>query len=101
MAVNGTYNIEIETPMGNRPSTLTLEPEGKTLSGYNSDEMGTQTFEDGTVNGNDFSFSLIMTSAVGDLNLTYTGTVNGDTVSGQVQAGTVEAFPFKGKRVKE
>jgi len=98
MAVDGTYNIEIETPMGNRPSQLTLECEGNSLTGYHSDEMGTQTFEGGTVNGNDFSFSLVMTSPIGDLNLTFTGTVVGDAVSGQVQAGTVGAFPFKGTR---
>ena len=96
MAVDGTYNIEVETPMGTRPSKLTLKSNGGSLSGTHSSEMGEQSFQDGTVNGDEFAFSVTMSSPMGEMKLDFRGTVSGDTVSGQVQAGAFGSSPFKG-----
>ncbi|MBN2239540.1 MAG: hypothetical protein JW712_07185 [Dehalococcoidales bacterium] len=98
MAVDGIYNIEVQSPMGTQPSTLTLKSDGGTLSGTMSGQMGVQSFEDGTVNRDDFSYSVKIQSPMGEVQLTFTGTVDGDAVSGQAQAGSFGAFPFKGTR---
>ena len=98
MAVDGTYNIELETPMGNRPGKLTLKADGGSLSGSMVTEQGEQSFEGGTTSGDDFSFPIQLNTAMGSFNLTFKGTTSGDAISGQVDTGTYGSFPFKGIR---
>jgi hypothetical protein len=98
MAIDGTYNLELDTPMGKRTSKLTLKTDGKSLSGTHSDEMGEQSFTDGSVSGDDFTFSTKVSSPMGEFQLGFKGTVSGDSVTGEVQAGEFGSFPFKGTR---
>jgi hypothetical protein len=98
MAVDGTYTIEIQTPMGTQPGTLTLKSDGASLSGSFFGQMGEQPIENGSVSGDTFTFPAKVTSPMGDIQLVFKGTVSGDTVSGDVQAGTFGSSPFKGTR---
>jgi hypothetical protein len=98
MAVTGTYNIEIETPMGTLPGKLVLKSDGGSLNGTFSAAMGEQSLRDGTVTGEDFTFSVTMDTPMGPMKLDIKGTVSGDNVSGQVQAGSFGSSPFKGTR---
>lgn len=58
MAVNGTYEITITTPMGTRTHTLILETNNNTLNGTLTGPFGKQSISDGTINGNDISWSV-------------------------------------------
>lgn len=98
MAVDGTYNIEIETPMGNRPGKLTLKAKGKELSGSLAAEEGQQSFTGGTVSGNEIAFSTEVTTPMGKIKLGFKGKVTGNEISGQVQAGDFGSSPFKGTK---
>ncbi len=98
MTVDGTYNIAVETPMGTRPGKLTLKTDGDSLSGTYNAEEGENAFKDGTVSGNNFTFSTQISTPMGQFPLGFMGTVNGDDISGQVQAGDFGSFPFKGNR---
>jgi len=97
MAVTGTYNIQIETPMGTMPGKLVLLSDGGSLSGSISAEMGEQPFQGGTVSGEGFTFSTTIDTPMGAMKLDFTGTVNGDTISGQVQT-SFGAIAYKGTR---
>jgi hypothetical protein len=99
MAVDGTYNIVVDTPMGQQESKLTLKTSGKKLSGTMESMFGKIDFSGSTVKGNDFSFSMDVSSPMGQLNLEYTGKVAGSDISGQVKAGDFGSSPFKGKKV--
>ncbi len=98
MAVDGSYNIEVDTPMGKRSGKLTLKTKGKELSGSYATQEGEQSFTGGTVSGNDFAFSTEVTTPMGKIQLDFKGKVTGDEVSGQVQAGAFGSSPFTGKR---
>ncbi len=98
MAVDGTYNIEIDSQMGKRSVKLMLKTDGNTLSGSHTGERGEQTFEGGTVDGDDVAWSVQMTGPMGQMQLDFKGTVSGDEISGQVQAGSFGSSPFKGTR---
>ena len=54
MAVDGTYKIEMESPMGKMEITLTLKTDGDSLSGSSASQMGTTEFSGGKVNGDNF-----------------------------------------------
>ena len=47
MAVDGTYSVDIDTPMGKQSGKLTLAAEGDSLSGSFSGPMGEQSFSGG------------------------------------------------------
>ena len=98
MAVDGTYKIEIDTPMGKQESTLTLKADGDKLSGVMESMFGKQDFSGGTVTGDNFAFTMKISGPMGDMQLDYTGTVSGDDISGSVKAGDFGSSPFTGKR---
>jgi hypothetical protein len=98
MAVDGTYNIEMNTPMGARPGTLTLKTDGDSLSGTFSGGQGEQSFQDGTVAGEEVAWSIQMSGPMGEMKLDFKGTVSGDDISGQVQLGSFGSATFKGTR---
>jgi len=98
MAVDGTYNIEIDTPMGKQESKLTLKTDGTALTGSMDSPMGSMDFT-GTVNGDELSWSMEINSPMGNMKLDYKGKVAGDEISGEVKAGDFGSSPFKGKKV--
>jgi hypothetical protein len=98
MAVDGNYNIDIETPMGKQSAKLTLNSDGDSLSGTLSGSAGEQTLSNGSVTGDDFSFSVTINGPTGEMQLNFKGTVSGDDVSGEVQLGSFGTASFKGTR---
>ena len=99
MAVDGTYNIEVQTQMGNQAGKLTLESDGDSLSGsFYSQMAGEQKFSGGTVTGDEATWSISVNSPMGQMKLDFKVTVTGDDISGQVQLGSFGTGNIKGKR---
>ena len=99
MAVDGTYEIEIDTPMGKQKGKLTLKSDGNALSGtMENPMMGTQEFGGGTVNGGDVAWTMEMNSPMGSITLEYKLKITGDDIAGDVKAGNFGTSPLKGKR---
>jgi len=98
MAIDGTYNITISTPMGDRPASLTLVTDGDALSGTFSSQQGDQPWDGGTVNGNQVAWSNNFSGAMGPMQLDFAGTVEGDQLSGTVQFGAMGSGTFTGVR---
>jgi hypothetical protein len=99
MAVDGTYQIEIDTPMGKQESKLTLKTAGGKLSGTIESPFGTTDFSGGTVTGNEVAWNMEISSPMGKMALGYKGKVAGNAISGEVKAGDFGTSPFKGKKV--
>lgn len=97
MSVDGNWKITMNTPMGDRDATLSLASAGGTLTGSQSAEGNSAAIFDGTVNGNDVSWKVDITSPM-PLTLTFTGTVDGDSIAGDMGVGFMGSFPFKGAR---
>jgi hypothetical protein len=99
MAVDGTYKIEIDSPMGKQEATLTLKTAGAKLSGTMESSFGKSDFTGGVVKGNDVSWDTEITSPMGKMALSYKGKVAGNDISGEVKAGDFGTSPFKGKKI--
>jgi hypothetical protein len=97
MSVDGTWNLTMETPMGERTATLEVTSAGGALSGKQSAEGNSTDIFDGTVNGNDVAWKVSITSPM-PMTLEYTGSVAGDAMTGQMQIGVFGSFPFSGSR---
>ena len=115
--LTGTWELSQETQRGPRTSTLALVQDGTTLTGTLTLTLGGRRgggggggggpweveIEDGTVEGNSFSFT--MTLSFGDNSFTqeYSGTFDGDSMEGEIAGGGRRGGgggprPFTGKR---
>jgi hypothetical protein len=97
MSADGTWNLTMQTPMGERRSTLTLSTAGGTLTGTQQAEGDTTDISEGTVNGNDVSWKVAITNPM-PLTLTFSGTVDGNSLNGSADTGMFGSFPFQGTR---
>jgi hypothetical protein len=97
MAVDGTWKIVMETPMGTRNATLSLATSGGTLTGKMSGEAGTTDIADGAVSGNKVSFKVDITNPM-PLTLEFSAAIDGDKLSGKVKLGMFGDAPLSGTR---
>jgi hypothetical protein len=98
MAIDGKWEITINSPLGAQKATLDLKADGGTLSGTQTAMQGTQSLSNGKVDGNNLTWSASITSPM-PMTLDFSGAVDGDKLSGSVKAGSFGSFPFSGGRV--
>jgi hypothetical protein len=97
MAVDGTWNLTMSTPMGERNATLSLKSSGGTLTGTQGADGNSTEIFDGTVNGDDVTWKVSITNPM-PLTLDFSGKVAGDNISGEMGIGPMGSFPFTGIR---
>jgi len=97
MVADGTWNLVINTPMGQREGTLSVKTEGSTLKGTQSAEGRSGDIFDGAVNGNDVSWKVSITDPM-EMTLEFSGVVDGDKMSGNVKLGMFGSVQFSGTR---
>jgi hypothetical protein len=98
MAIDGTWNLTVNTPMGEQKSTLVVTSSGNTLTGSQSAGHGEgRPIEDGEVNGNEISWKASITKPMA-MTLQFSGTVEGDTINGSVKLGMFGSAKFSGAR---
>lgn len=97
MAVDGAWNITVNSPMGAQKSTLNFKTSGNTLTGNATGAQGSQELQNGKVDGNNVSWSISITTPM-PMTLEFGGAVDGDKISGNVKAGAFGSFPFSGAR---
>src|SRR6202012_138688 len=98
MAVDGKWEIVINSPLGAQKATLDLKADGASLTGSQQAAQGSGPLENGKVDGNTLAWSAKISSPM-PMTLDFTGTVDGDKLSGSVKAGSFGSFPFSGNRV--
>ena len=97
MSADGTWNLTLQTPMGERRSTLTLSTAGGALTGTQESDGNTTEISEGTASGDSVSWKVSITNPM-PLTLTFTGTVDGDALNGSADTGMFGSFPFEGTR---
>jgi hypothetical protein len=97
MSYTGNWKIIINSPMGNQESRLSLSEAASKLTGTQSSMFGSGDIHNGVVDGNKASWSIEMTSPIA-ITLKFSAQVDGDAISGTVNAGAFGDSPFKGSR---
>lgn len=97
MAVDGKWEIVVNSPMGAQKVTLDLKADGTSLTGTQVAPQGSMAIANGKVDGNSLSWSTAITSPM-PMTLEFSGAVEGDKISGQMKAGAFGSFPFAGTR---
>jgi hypothetical protein len=97
MAIDGNWEITINSPMGAQKARLELTGKDGALTGTQIAQGASQPVANGKVDGNAVSWSANITSPM-PMTLEFSGTVEGDAIKGSVKAGAFGSFPFSGAR---
>jgi hypothetical protein len=97
MSAAGTWKLAMQTPIGERAATLTLQVAGDALTGRMSAEDGNAVdIYEGKLTGNDAFWKANIKNPM-PLTLEFTGNVDGDKIAGTVSTA-LGSWPFGGTR---
>ena len=99
MSVAGTYDTVVKSPMGEQKGTFTVVPgdDGNTFTGSMAGGMGSMDVKDGKIDGDTLTWAMDMTVPM-PMTLNCTANVNGDQLTGTVNAGAFCDMPLTGQR---
>ena len=99
MSVAGTYETTVKSPMGDQKGTFTVVPgdDGNTFTGSMAGGMGSMDVKDGKINGDELTWAMDMTVPM-PMTLNCKATVNGDQLTGTVNAGAFGDMALTGER---
>ena len=81
----GTWTLSGEGREGPTTSELTVTEADDGYAGSLTNQRGTAELQSISVDGDSFSFVISMETRMGDIELTYSGTVSGDTLDASVE----------------
>jgi aerobic carbon-monoxide dehydrogenase large subunit len=94
----GTWNIVLNTPLGQQNITLKIVQDGGSISGTASSPMGDQEFSGGSVEGDRVKLSMDITQPM-PMTVSFDGLIDGDAVNGTATLGAFGSSSFTGTRV--
>jgi len=94
--VTGVWNFAVETPQGSGTPTFTFKQEGEKLTGQYKGAFGEAPVT-GTVKGNKIDFSFKASGPV-EGTVTYTGTIDGNTMKGTAKFGDLGEATWTAKK---
>jgi hypothetical protein len=95
--VSGTWELNVESPMGSRASDAIFTQTGETLGGKMVSPRG-ETPLTGALKGEAITFNINLNVQGQTVPIEYSGTVTGDTMSGTVVFGSFGDGKWTGKR---
>ncbi len=96
--LTGTWKLSVNMPQGAQESTAELKmAEDGTLSGSVTGQRGTASLSSGWVSGNKFSFTVSVSMGPRTVEVVYTGTVEGNNMTGSASMGPM-SIQFTGTR---
>lgn len=96
--VTGTWEITSQSQRGTMTQTLTIQQDGSSLKGSLTGRRGESPVE-GTVNGNQVNFKVKRQGQNGEaMVMEYTGTIDGNSMTGKVHSERFGDRDFKAKR---
>jgi hypothetical protein len=98
MAVDGTWKLTVNTPMGAQESTLVISTAGgKVTATQSAGSSDPRPVDDVTVAGDNVSWKASITKPMA-ITLEFKGTVSGDNMDGTVKLGMFGTQSFSGVR---
>ena len=95
--LSGTWTLTIETPMGISNPILTIWKSADGYDGTNESRRGKRGVEDIEVMGQAFSFRMMVSMPMGDFEMVYKGSIDGEKISGTI-GNAMGEIAFVGRR---
>jgi hypothetical protein len=97
MSITGTWNLTLNSPLGDQDARLDIHEADGALQGTLTGKGEPTPVQRLEVNGNEVSFAADADTPVGRLNLAFSGAVDGDKLAGKYQT-PFGGFDFSGSR---
>ena len=97
MAIDGSWNVTMQSPMGARDVKAEFASNGSELSGSFVGAAGSTPLS-GSIDGDKVAWAVTVPSPMGDMELKFDGALSGDSLSGTVAFGAFGSGPFTGTR---
>ena len=81
--VSGDWEITIQTQRGDMTQSMTIEQNGESITVTMQGRQGREFTGQGTIKGNAVEWTITRTSQRGEFTMTYTGMVDGNSMSGE------------------
>jgi len=94
----GSWQLEIASPQGTRTPTMLLTQSGSQVTGTYKSSRGEVPIS-GTMQGNEFSLTVKISTQNDTLVVEYKGRLEGDALTGRVMMGARGEANFTGKRL--
>jgi hypothetical protein len=99
--ISGVWEMTTtQTPQGDMTADATFVQDKETIKVSMTGPQGMEMKGEGTVKGQDVEWTVTISGGMGEFVLVYKGKVDGETMSGEVQAGDFGSFPWTAKKKK-
>ena len=98
--IGGVWEMTTQTPQGDMTADATFVQDKESIKFTMVGPQGMEMTGEGKVTGKDVEWTVTISGSMGEFVLTYKGKVDGETMSGEVQAGDFGAFPWTAKKKK-
>ena len=95
--VAGEWDFTVETQAGTGSPHFSLKQDGTAVTGTYKGQLGEAPVT-GTVQGNELTLNFKVSAQGAELAITYSGTVEGDSIKGKVSLGEMGEGTFTGKK---
>ncbi len=96
--VSGTWEITTQSPRGERSSEMTIEQNGDNIKVTMTGMRGNEMQGEGTVKDSKIEWTVSISTQRGDFTISYRGTVEGNTMSGQAEMGDFGTMDWTAKK---
>ncbi|MEK6410092.1 MAG: amidohydrolase family protein [Acidobacteriota bacterium] len=95
---SGTWSLVVQSPQGEISAQLTLAKDGDQITGTLGTPMGNVALRSGRVNGNQLRLTATVDMGGQSIDAIITGTIEGDSMRGEMVMGAMGSFDFTGTR---
>jgi hypothetical protein len=95
--ISGTWNFTVDTPAGTGSPVFTFKQDGENLTGTYKGQFGEKNVA-GTVKGGDVTFSMKVSYEGQDMEITYMGKVEGNSMKGTAKLGNLGEATWTAKK---
>ncbi len=96
--VSGTWEVTAQTQQGDWTSEMKIQQDGEkitvTMEGFRGNEMKGE----GAIKDNKIEWTVTISTQQGDFSISYTGTVEDDTMSGEAAIGDMSSMEWTAKK---
>lgn len=96
--VSGTWEMTAQTQQGDWNSEMKIEQDGEKIKVTSEGFRGNEMKGEGTFKDNKIEWTFNISTQQGEFTISYSGTVEGDTMSGEAQIGDFATIEWTAKK---
>ena len=98
--ISGTWAMTFTSQRGEMESEMTIEQDGENIKVMMQGPQGNEMVGEGTFKDNKAEWSVTVSTPNGDFSIRYSGTLEGETLSGEAEMGDFGTMEWTAKKKK-